>query len=223
MTDWKNYNDKNKRDTRMSEFWVKSTVNYFLTQPNITKLNILDYGCGYFDLGFALEAEANKVNGYDPYEPGIDYANHKKKRLNSQAIISSKIEDIKKDNYDLIILNGVVQYFHNFNELLDTLILFKSLFRHNTNGKIYLIDVVSTQSNLAIDALQNLYVATKNGLLTPMFIHLFKAAIHRNDKKLLHIEPSDIKKISHQAGFSECKILPENLSPSRQRFSCVIS
>ena len=215
--DWRTYNKWNRRDERMAELWVRGLVARLRDWPGLGAQHaVLDYGCGYFDVGLAIADRVGRVDGFDIDERTVDVA-----RGRCTSHITSDRTELPVATYDLIVANSVFQYLGNEADVFETLKLFRSLLRPGGRGEVLLGDLIPPTYSSVKDAFRSLRVALANGMLLSMTAHLWKAAIKGNGLKLLQISPERIATLSAEAGF-DCERLAVNVTPSRQRYSCVL-
>ena len=215
--DWRTYNSWNRRDEHMAELWVRGLVARLRDWPGLGKQDaVLDFGCGYFDVGLAIADRVGRVDGFDIDERTVEVA-----RSRCASHITSDRSELPAATYDLIVANSVFQYLGNEAEVLETLKLFRSLLRPGGRGEVLLGDLIPPTYSSVKDAFRSIRVAFANGMLLSMTAHLWKAAMKGNGLKLLQISPERIAALSTDAGF-DCERLAVNVTPSRQRYSCVL-
>lgn len=112
-------------------------LNY-LTSKN-DSLNILDIGCGngWFSNQMALVSSKNLIIGLDINSYELEQATRVFKEKNLEFVYGDifEIQDSFQEKFDIITLNGVIQYFPDFSALLTTLLsLLKS------KGEVHIID-----------------------------------------------------------------------------------
>jgi hypothetical protein len=87
---------------------------------------------------------------------------------------------------------------------------------------VVLSDVIPQTYSPARDALESLWFATRHGFFWPMLAHLSKAATKSKDHVLLRLAPDSLGGLARASGFS-CRVLVDNLTPSKRRYSCRLS
>lgn len=221
-TDWRTYHRWNRRDERMAELWVRNLVNYLhglsWLGPDRT---VLDYGCGYFDVGLAIADRVGRVDGFDIDERTLDVARSRAAGNPASRLIGHPT-DLPPATYDLIVANSVFQYLASDDEVNRTLRHFRTLLRPGGRREVLLGDLIPVRYSSARDALRSLRVAVRHGVLLTMMAHLWKAAFKGSGLALLRIAPERMAKLAVAAGF-DCEHLPVNVTPSRQRYSCLLT
>ena len=219
--DWRKYNRWNRRDERMAELWVRGLVKYLRTMPGLNAdSTVLDYGCGYFDAGLSIIDRVARVDGLDIEERTAEAARMRAAPWPSTRIYGNSA-DLSRESYDLIIANSVFQYLGNDEEVLQTLRLFRTLLKPEGRGEVLVGDLIPLTYSSVKDAFRSLWVACKHGMLYSMIVHLYKAAFKSDGLRLHQIAPDRFAQLSGEAGF-RCERLPVNLTPSRQRYSCML-
>jgi SAM-dependent methyltransferase len=219
-TDWRTYNRWNRRDERMAELWVRDLVRYLNALPWLgPDRAVLDYGCGYFDVGLAVAHRVGRVDGFDIEERTVEHA---RQRAPVGSRVFNHSEAIPQASYDLIVANSVFQYLGNDEGVLQTLKLFRSLLRPGGRGEVLLGDLIPLTYSSIKDGFRSLHVAGRNGMMAAMLVHLWKAAFKAGPLELHRIEPERLGELADAAGF-DCRRLPKNLTPSRQRYSCLLT
>lgn len=112
-------------------------LKYLKTKGN--SLNILDLGCGngWFSNQIASVSENNSVIGLDINSHELEQAARVFKRENLKFVYADifQLQNEFKSTFDIITLNGVIQYFPDFNLLIKTLDTFLK-----SEGEIHIID-----------------------------------------------------------------------------------
>lgn len=214
-SNWNDYNSWNERDTKLSLLWVKPIAKWLEDNYELKKLTILDYGCGYFDLGSIINKSCDNIYGYDPYSEGLNYAKHKYNI--SDQNLTNNLDSFSHLSFDLIVLNSVLQYFHDESDID---VFFTWLQKNSEKRKIEVIisDIIPENYSAPIDAIENLLYASFHKHPIRMMKHLFKAATKSDDLKLFKIEFDTIKEKAKKFGLTIEK-LNINLTPSKRRYS----
>jgi SAM-dependent methyltransferase len=219
--DWQAYHKWNRRDERMAELWVRGLKRRLREWPGLDRRHaVLDYGCGYFDVGLAIADRVGRVDGFDPDARTVDMARGRA-GVRSASFITSERSELPRAAYDLIVVNSVFQYLKNDGEVLDVFNLFHALLRPGGRGEVLLGDLIPPTYSSVKDAFRSLRVAFANGVLVSMVAHLWKAAMKGGGLNLFQIAPDRIAALASEAGFT-CERLAVNVTPSRQRYSCVL-
>lgn len=209
---------KNRRHIGMARFWAAPLIDWLSLQTFVNSTaKVLDFGCGYFDVGSALVPLTQRVDGFDICPFSISEA----KRLNPthNSSLFEKRSDIPESTYDLIVVNSVLQYLPTETALEETLLFLKSRLRNG--GRLLLTDLIPPNYSAGRDAIENLWTVLPHGLALPMVTHLARALFTRNQQPLTKISPSWISDFALRRG-AEIASLPQNLTPSRQRFSVLL-
>lgn len=219
---WNEYNKANRRDKKMAHEWILTLKNWLVS--NICAGGpafILDYGCGYFDLGLELIREGHSVDGFDPFVPAVDVARRRVKELvPGKAQIYSSLNEIPRHRYDVIVLNSVAQYMTDKNELEKFLSFSRDLRRKGT-GLIVISDVIPTNYSPVVDGLECLYHAARRSLLWPMILHLCRTFQNSGHKAVKRYDFTELKELAAHLNY-EVKKLECNLTPSKRRYSVVL-
>jgi SAM-dependent methyltransferase len=220
---WLRYHRWNRRDERMAELWVRDLVAYLrgLTWlgPNAA---VLDFGCGYFDAGLALAGRVGRVDGMDTDPHAVAVARGRARAAGLRSRLVTDAADLPACAYDLIFANSVFQYLDGDAGVTETLALFRRLLRPGGRGVAVLADLIPTRYSKPLDAGRSLWVAALNGVLPAMLVHLWKAARSPGGVRLHQIDPARTAELAAAAGF-DCERLPRNLTPSRRRYTCVLT
>ena len=209
----------NHRGTRLAVTWARDLSNYLKSLPWLNaESSLLDFGCGYFDVGIALAERMGRIDGYD-----IDEFSRRVARTRTAHLLTVRIHDASSDmpsgSYDLIFANSVFQYLGNDAGILATLRLFRTLLKPDGRGEVILADLIPRKYSSALDAFRSLAVSVRHGFPLTMVRFLAKAALHRST--LHQVDPDRLAELAREAGF-DCVKLPTNLSPSRRRYTCVL-
>ncbi|MBF04131.1 MAG: SAM-dependent methyltransferase [Flavobacterium sp.] len=112
-------------------------ISYLTTKNN--NLNILDLGCGngWFSNQLASVSPNHFVIGLDVNSLELEQATRVFKKKNLQFVYGDifKIPHSFLEKFDIIVLNGVIQYFSDFDIVISTLQSFLK-----PNGEIHIID-----------------------------------------------------------------------------------
>ena len=220
-TDWQKYHKWNSRDRRMAAFWVRDLVKYLTAEPWFgPQTAALDFGCGYFDAGAALAVKAGRVDGVDIEADAVAVARGRAAGLPASDIYDAA-DAVPRGRYDVVFANSVFQYLGGDEGVADALRLCRELLRPGGAGKVVLADLIPRRYWPAGDALRSLWVAGRHGFLLPMAVYLGRAALG-GTKALHRIDPERIAELAAAAGF-DCERLPANLTPSRRRYTCVLT
>ena len=219
---WNEYNQANQRDERMAHEWILTLKNWLMVNLcGEGSRTILDYGCGYFDLGIELIREGQSVDGFDPFGPAVQVARHRVEELvPGRAQIWSSATEIPKARYNVIVLNSVIQYMTADNELEKFLSFARELLRQEA-GLIVISDVIPRDYSPALDGLECLSHAARRGVLWPMILHLGRTFKNDGHKAVKRYDFADLKALAEDSGY-EAKKLECNLTPSRRRYSVVL-
>jgi SAM-dependent methyltransferase len=222
-SNWNQYGSWNRRHEGLAEAWVRDLIQWLGSHPLVnSQTSVLDFGCGYFDVGLALAAHVSRVDGFDVSSEACNIAAQRARVHSSRSQIFQRSSDIPSESYDIIIVNSVIQYFSDLDCLQDHFSLWKSLLKDKPNSQIVIADIIPSNYISWRDAFRSLEVAWRERMLWPMVTHLGKAATKPKALSLLQIDFEVICKFADAIGF-KAKLLPINLTPSRQRYSVVVS
>lgn len=220
---WNRYGSWNRRHEGLAEVWVRDLVLWLKSNPLCHgQSSLLDFGCGYFDVGLALSGLLYRVDGFDLSPYTCDIAAHRAKLLGARSEIYRTSSKIPSNTYDIIVVNSVIQYFANVEVLRQHFFLWKSLLKESSSSRIILADIIPESYVSWRDAIRSLEVAWQENMLLPMAVHLWKAAIKPKELSLLKVNFEDLRTMAQSAEF-EVELLPLNLTPSRQRYSVIVS
>ena len=218
---WLRYHRWNRRDERMAELWVRDIVAHIRGLPWLGPDSaVLDFGCGYLDAGLAIADRVGRVDGFDTDPHAVAVARDRAAGRN--ATVTGSAAELPDATYDLIFANSVFQYLGDDAGVAETLARFRRLLKPDGRGVVVLADLIPTRYSKPLDACRSLWVATCNGVLPAMLIHLWKAARSADGVALHRIDPERIAESAAAAGF-DYERLPRNLTPSRRRYSCVLT
>ena len=220
---WNEYNKANQRDKKMAHEWILTLRNWLISNVCARGASsILDYGCGYFDLGIELVREGHSVDGFDPFGPAVDVARRRvEESVPGKAQIYSSLDEIPRHRYDVIVLNSVVQYMTDEDELEKFLSLSRVLLRKGP-GLIVISDVIPTKYSPVVDGLECLYYAARRGLLWPMSLHLCRTFQNSGHKAVKRYGFAKLKELAEHLDY-DVKKLECNLTPSKRRYSVVLA
>ena len=222
FVEWLRYAKANRRDERMAEVWVAPLIDWLLSDcAGRDKLKVLDYGCGYMDASLGLIAHVNAVYGYDIDTAATRIAARRMKELGVRGRIFERREDIPEQSFDLIIVNSVIQYLASEQVLQELLGFLGQRLNHSPLAKIVVSDILPPSYRSIQDALRSLWVALRTGCLWAMLRHLYFAATKPSKLALLKLDLATLGHLAQQSGLM-MQVLPENLTPSRQRYSVVL-
>jgi SAM-dependent methyltransferase len=220
---WLRYHRRNRRDERMAELWTRDVVAHLRGLPWLgPDRAVLDFGCGYFDAGLALADRAGRVDGIDTDPHAAAVARDRVRAAGVNSTIYASDAGLPAATYDLILANSVFQYLGDDAGVADTLALFRRVLKPGGRGVVLLADLIPTRYSKPLDACRSLGVAARNGVLPAMLAHLWKAARCPDGVPLHRIDPGRIAELAAAAGFA-CERLPRNLTPSRRRYTCVLT
>ena len=195
---------------KLAQWLLKSNFIY-------SKSFVLDYGCGYFDLGFMLVDHVGGVDGYDPCFAGIEYAKSKISDLKNVNLYF-KLQDLPKNRYNLIVVNSVLQYFINEKEIANFFCLAKQLLNSSLDSKIIISDIIPMNYPAYLEAVEIFRYAAIRGLGMPVITYLWRSLTGSEEFKLLRINFNTISKYAKQEGF-QAVLLENNLTPFKRRYS----
>jgi len=219
--DWLKYHATSRRSASIAEVWVRDVVSHLRADPTLgADTAILDFGCGYFDLGAAMAPHVGRMDGLeiDPYS--LNLARSRVAELHATRIFERN-DDVPNGAYDLVIANSVFQYLQNEGEALCNLQDFRRWLRPGPRSRVALIDLIPPRYSPPRDALRSMWVATLNGIPITMAQFLWNAATSPHGRSWLRLDPSRIQELAAEAGFT-CQRLDRNLSPSLQRYTVVL-
>ena len=177
---------------------------------------VLDFGCGYFDVGIAIADRVGRVDGFDIEERTLAVARARAQPWPNSQFFSSS-DAIPPGTYDLIVANSVFQYLDNDDQVLRTLQLFRSLLNPHGLGEVLIGDLTS-RPPIRPSKMPFAPSGSRSGDLTADGRPSHKAAF-----KSVGLPPRDapdrLRELAAAAGF-HCDRLPVNVTPSRQRYSC---
>ncbi len=220
-SDWVRYNNEvNPRDRRMSVAWVARLQQWLLDGRVGPSSHVLDFGCGYFDLGLGLVGRVGRVDGYDLNPGAVAVARGRTAGVQGSLIYAER-DAIPPAAYDVIVVNSVLQYFPALAQVEEFLDFAASRLRPDAPALLVLADVIPPRYSKALDGVENLLYAVVNGLAEPMWRHLCRAARLPRGMELLRLPPEALQRAAAARGFAFAR-LERNLTPSRRRYTCVL-
>ena len=120
---YKFYSGTGSHNSEFSEIYISSVKNFLKSLPS--KPNVVDLGCGDFEIGSKLRSECNEYIAIDVFDDLIDYNKKKFKDYN----VTFKTLDITKDEIpggDVCFLRTVLQHLSN-----DSIKKFLDLMKNN--------------------------------------------------------------------------------------------
>lgn len=218
-SDWNHYSLWNRRHEGLAALWIRDLVSWVKASSFVNAhKSILDFGCGYFDVGLAVRHLFARVDGFDISRQACGVAAMRIRDFHQTSNIYTATHDIPRVSYDLIIVNSVVQYFGNKETLTSHFSLWRGLLRREGASQIILSDLIPSDYVAWRDAIRSLRVALPEGLLWPMSVHLWKAATKPSSLALLTLDFAELTKLAKEEGLT-ASLLPTNLTPSRQRYA----
>jgi SAM-dependent methyltransferase len=219
LENWKSFFSQTQRDPRMAELWTRDVVQYLRTHPRLGRDSaILDFGCGYFDVGGALAPDVARIDGLEIDTHSLNRARLRTADFAATAIYAAS-DDVPHGAYNLIFANSVFQYLANDAEILNTLNRFRKWLK--PGGEVLLIDLIPTRYSPTRDAFRSLFVAARHGILIPMIRFLWNAATSPHGRTWHRIDPPRLTELAAAADFT-CTVLDRNLTPSFQRYTTLL-
>lgn len=133
------FTKKNNPHAKEWQLRQKSTQRFLNYIKKKDALKILDIGCGngWFTNAIASVSKNNKIIGLDVNLTELEQAHRVFKKENIRFVCADifKRKDLFKNSFNIIVLNGTIQYFPNFKELIQVLTTFLEL-----GGEIHIID-----------------------------------------------------------------------------------
>lgn len=127
----------NAREWKLRQKSTERFIKYLKTKPK--KLQIIDIGCGngWFTNLISEVSQNNNVIGLDVNSLELEQAARVFKNENLQFVYGDvfQINLMFNDQFDIIILNASIQYFTDFNKIVERLKLFLK-----SEGEIHIID-----------------------------------------------------------------------------------
>jgi len=217
--EWGRYHATNGRTTRLAELWARPAIQYLLAHSGLAPESaVLDFGCGYFELGVALAPHVRRMDGLEIDDASLKLARSRSEPL-PDSTIHAKPDDVPAGAYDLIVANSVFQYLGDEAGLIRTLKQFRGWLKPGGRGEVLLIDLIPRSYSPHRDALRSMWVAATNGAPFSMARFLWKAATNPDRRRWLLIDPPRLGELASECGFT-CERYPRNLTPSLQRYSC---
>jgi hypothetical protein len=121
----------------------------------------------------------------------------------------------------VIVVNSVIQYMNSQSELDAFFDLCRSLLRTDGKKSILIADIIPQGYSPYLDALESLRVALNHGFFLEMLLHLIKSAINGHGTRLTRHDQKAFDELARGRGFRP-HFLPENLTPSRRRYTCLL-
>lgn len=202
----------------MAKFWNKALIDWavsFIARHGVR--SCLDYGCGYFDFGRALVPYLERVDGYDPHVPSVQSARATLLPSTKNVSLYSEADRLVPGSYDMIVVNSVIQYFHDEQELAAFFQRSHGLLRHN--GHVLIADIIPPNFSALRDGLNSLRLGLRHSFFLPMVIHLAKSMKVKDDGLRKYSECA-LRTAATHCGFG-VELLPHNLTPSRERYTCL--
>lgn len=217
---WNEYNEINPTISSLSSIWVRQLVDLLIAETN-SAMRVLDYGCGFFDVGIRLAAKVCRVDGYDPFDDAREFAMRITSVLPNVTIYSVK-EDIPKGAYGLILLNSVMQYFGTLENVKQYLLFFKGLLKQEPDSRLLVTDIIPANHTFSKDATALLFYGAANGRFFDTLKYLRQA--NKKPKHLNHlaIDKQQMVDIATSVGL-KCNICAENPTPMKRRYACMFS
>ena len=218
---WEQFNQWNRRDRQMSRAWVLKLCRFIKARGWAPpSANVLDFGCGYFDVGFLLAPNVARMDGYDPFTPSVREVEREAAALPCTRLYT-RVEDIPRKTYNLLVVNSVIQYMNNTGEFRTTLALMRDCLYPAPGSRIVISDIMPRTYTAVQDAAEILLYAFKTGLTLAMLTHLFKAARFSRKQAYLQLNFDDIRDMAAGLGLRTMQT-DENLTPSRRRYTCLL-
>ena len=218
-TRWNEYNCWNPIN-KIGDKWGMKLASWIKNIGDTSCKNLLDYGCGTFSVGRLLADSVHSVDGYDPCPEYIEHAQSVTAHLKNVNFFTER-NSIPPKTYDMIVVNSVIQYMGDMEHIIQFLHFADQLLKDDLQATLILSDVIPKDYSAFKDAGKSILYSSQNHFLMAMCIYLWKAATKPPHYQLLLISQSEIIELSEKAGF-DCQVLQENLTPSVERYSCVL-
>lgn len=222
MRTWNSFNDWAVRSELHSRTWVARLVRYLVeTGLADRETTVLDYGCGAFDLAGGLASHVKRIDGFEPHPASVTHSAARASSL-ANANIYSDLSSIPRHSYDLVVVNSVIQYMESAAELPAFFDRCGDLLSRNGKRSLLVADIIPVGYSPNRDALAALGVALRHGFFIEMLRHLAKSALNGNGTRLARYDRTTFAALATAHGFRP-HFLPENLTPSRSRYTCLLT
>lgn len=86
---WRSFHNRNPRDRSIAELWVRDLAAYLRELPWLDSTrSVLDFGCGFFDLGLAIAGHIGRVDGIDISPHAVEISRARTRHLAHTAVYS---------------------------------------------------------------------------------------------------------------------------------------
>lgn len=204
--------------------WLQSRTHPLIVPPGktdgIRPLRILDYGCGYFDLGLLLsECPQVVVDGFEPDSTSAMLGNQRCQERLPRSKIYPTSESIPNHYFDFVTLNSVTQYFVDTSELKRVLEAAKRYLNpESLFSELIITDIIPQKYSRLKDLFFSLWDALFQGILLDMLKHILSVLRQKHHQKYFQIDADQFIALASSLGFKS-QILSQNLSPSRFRYT----
>lgn len=212
------------RNVGMAALWVEPLLEWLSRSGLLgSTTRVLDYGCGYFDVGLRLSGRVARVDGFDPDPQALALAHDRIAQAGGLQLsrLVEHVDALDPESYDLIVVNSVLQYLPDF-AAVDAFLAGCARWLPRAAGHVVLSDLIPPDYSAPLDAVDSLVHAARHGHARAMVAHLWQAATKPSGLALLHIDPRQLQAAAARHGFVVQR-LPRNLTPSRRRYSVVLS
>lgn len=213
---WRQYHATSRRSARIAELWSRPATRYLRSRITSNSA-VLDFGCGYFDVGVALAPHAARMDGLEIDEQSLALARSRSAAF-AGTTIYSRNEDVPPGTYDMVLANSVFQYLENDAAILRTLRLFRTWLKPDWRSEVTLIDLIPTNYSPVRDAMRSMWVAAIHGIPFDMSRFLWNAARSPHRREWHRIDPSRLVDLAREAELLGAR-RPKNLTPSLQRYT----
>lgn len=201
---------------RLRFIWIEPMIRWLKEQQYVTRQTaLLDVGCGTGDFVGVMSPQVARAEGFDLDRDAVRVA--RSRFINK---FYDRPDDLPKRTYDLVTVSSVIQYLGR-EELTPFLLLLRSVLKQNTHSFIVISDIIPPEYRSVPDAINSIVVSTRNGAAWAMVRHLVRSVLRMQKVALTKWSPEQLASAASAAGLS-MTTLRQNLTPSRQRYSCVL-
>lgn len=205
-------------NARLRELWLAPKLAWLRAGEHLRPETVLlDYGCGAGDFVGLVASDVARADGFDIDSAAVQSA---EARFGRNSNFYSDAALLSPRAYDIITVTSVLQYIER-EDLRDLCARLRDLLKDDPRAFVLVSDVIPPEYKSMPDALNSVVVGLRSGAAFAMAGHLARSVLRIQKTALTTWDRDSLKKAAGHAGF-DIVFLPHNLTPSRQRYSCLL-
>jgi SAM-dependent methyltransferase len=205
-------------NARLREIWLEPALTWLRAGNHLRQdAAVLDYGCGTGDFAGLIAGEVARADGFDIDLAAVTVA---AERFAGRSNFFADPDALPSAAYDLITVASVLQYLRP-DELTAFCQRLRRLLKSDPRSFVLITDIIPPEYRSVPDALNSVLVGVRSGAAFAMAGHLLRSVVRMRQTALTMWDSETLARAAGSAGF-ELTLLPRNLTPSRQRYSCIL-